>query len=122
MEQLGPGGSLDLDIRFEEDGVPSPSASVDLKTRRIVKDAHECSLLWPVDINRMIGNLGLLSSSRLPSQCWFNQSQIIGMGIPNCIVRSFLDDDDDDDDVEEDLVFGDVASFIGSHIINARFP
>jgi hypothetical protein len=36
--------------------------------------------------------------------------------------ESFFHDDEDDDEVEEDLVFGDVASFMGSQIMNARLP
>uniref|UniRef100_A0A2P2QKU1 Uncharacterized protein LOC105119531 n=1 Tax=Rhizophora mucronata TaxID=61149 RepID=A0A2P2QKU1_RHIMU len=44
------------------------------------------------------------------------------MGIPNCMGESFFHDVVDDDEVEEDLVYGDVASFIGSQIMNARFP
>lgn len=42
--------------------------------------------------------------------------------MPNCMGRSFFHDDEDDDEVEEDLVIGDVASFIGSQIMNARLP
>jgi hypothetical protein len=43
-----------------------------------------------------------------------------GIGIPNCIGRSFFHDEEEDEEVEG--VFGDVDNFIGSHIIKARFP
>lgn len=73
----------------------------------------------------MRGNFGLFTkSSRLPSQFWFNQSQITGIGMPNCSGRSFFHDEEDDEVVvvEEDFVFGEVASFIGSQTMNERLP
>lgn len=113
---------MDLEIICDDNESSSFSPSSGLKTRRRVKDAQECSLFCPVDISRMMGNLGLVRSSKLPSQCWFNQSQMIGMGMPNCMGRSFFHDDEDDEEVEQDLVVGDEASFMGSQTIKARLP
>jgi len=112
----------------ENDEKSSFSPSVGLKTRHWVKEAQESSLFCPEDINRMRGSLGLLSSSKLPTQCWFNQSQMIGMGIPNCKEQSLFHDSDDEEEEEEEaeaeehFAVGDVASFMGSQTMKARFP
>lgn len=64
-----------------------------------MKEVQGYSFFWPMDINRISGDLGLLNSSRLSSQCWFKQSRMMGMRTLNCMKRSFfyVDEDDNED-------------------------